>query len=238
MLRLLVLLVLLVAVLAAGAGIATERIVLPEETCPFGSKGSTRGTTSSCKPRPAPTREQITAARDGSALRRALAGLREAGYGDAPLAGVGINAWGETTFMLPTWSTQVGDARYRQLTFDARGGIPPQSKSASRGYVADTGSQTFTAREIDPRDLARAVRSQRGARLVRASFAPDERGSGWAITVRTGDRSRDITLARGKARSGLPAFVALSRAELADRSSCMQRAGTNPLELQKCLTGD
>lgn len=115
-------------------------------SCPYGSHDQPSGTASvSCKARPAPSVDQIAALRSGAAVRAALA-AHDAG---GELIGIGVNAWGETTF------TRRGG---ELVTYDRTGKKAPGSNPTQRNYaIATAGSAPVTPSDVDPAVLARAL---------------------------------------------------------------------------------
>jgi hypothetical protein len=179
-----------VAVLAAGAAILVASGVLdklPERTCPYGSN-SHSSQTLSCKPRPEPSEAQRAAALDGSAVTAALASFGRAADAGKAVVGVGLNRWGETTFALPTGATAFGKPRERFVTFDHRGGSPPQSNIERRNYVlVRRGSTAFGVGRLRAAPLRRAlarVQERGDYRFATAELATRPVGTGVAWLLR------------------------------------------------------
>ena len=131
-------------VLAATGVLSSAVDALPESDCPYGSTGTQNQ--SGCKPRPKPSESERAAVRDGSALASAI----RAFGAKKKVVGIGLNRWGETTF------TTTADKKH--VTFDRKGGKPPQSKPQARSYeLATYGTVGFTAASARPAAIRRAI---------------------------------------------------------------------------------
>ena len=170
-----------------GGGLAVGLVTLFaagnfKSDCAYGS-GRSRN---SCKPRPAPTVDEQSAAIDGSALRHALAAFESSVDGNNKVVGVGVSRWGETSFSISTGKTAFGEPRERFVRFDRKG--QPLGDNRQAGYEDVAGTIPFDAAEARPDVLVTTfARVDRPERFMNARFEPafGNTGLAWRLTYAT-----------------------------------------------------
>jgi hypothetical protein len=129
-------------------------------SCPYGSHDRPSGSASvSCKYRPKPTAKQAAAVLDGSAIVNGVAGFKKGEDAGQAVLGVGLNAWGETTFTIPDGKNFVGAPKRRLVSFGPKGGLAPADNAFTRRYkeVSD-GREPISLAALRPEKLGAALR--------------------------------------------------------------------------------
>lgn len=214
-------LLMLLAVVGTVVGVVVGGLALggmidtAESGCPYGYGNSRPGSASTtCKPRPEPSPAQMAAALDGSALANGLAAFRKSEDAGADVLGVGLNAYGETTFSIPDGENAFGAPEQRHATFDRTGKLAPADNAFRRNYATATSDEKVPIGKIRPASVRKALaRVRRGAPEARFRSALFSRkvaapGFGWALdySVGKGDGIHGFRIEMDADGGGLCAF--------------------------------
>ncbi len=156
----------IIGVVAGIGGMVVFAVSGADGSCPYGNLDKPSSSASvSCKPRPAPSAEQRAAVTDGSALKNGLAAFKSSKEAKTKVLGVGLNAWGETTFTMSDGKNLFGGPKERHVTFDRDGDSAPQSGAFTRKYAVVTSSDdAFAVGQVKSAGVRRAMaRVRRGA---------------------------------------------------------------------------